>query len=158
MLPGQEGQMWHMCLDDMVLEASAELPALLKKTQLPPLRLSLQLQGTAYTLGDYWIRIGTAVVGQHTKGHVIEVEYMPCGVEVPADTAAQQGGPSSGVGEVVAALLNPVAESVCSSAVAVSSTHGHVEGKSLPSGLDRAVRMYITLLQQSMGTPATDTK
>jgi hypothetical protein len=151
-LPGQDRQLRHMCVDDLVLEASANLPALLKKIALPPSRLSLQVQGTAYALGDYVIRIGTALVGQHSKGNVIEIEYKPCGFEVPAGDAA--GGPGSGASAVVTALLNPVAESVCPNAVPVSTTHGQVEGKGLPSGHDRAVRMYITLLQQCMGIPA----
>jgi mediator of RNA polymerase II transcription subunit 20 len=35
-------------------------------------------KGYQYSLGDFMVKIGSVILGQTTKGIVIEVEYLPC--------------------------------------------------------------------------------
>jgi len=117
-----------------------------------------------YELGDYLIRLGSAVIGPQSKGHVLEVfpqqslsyngavltwihaqvEYKPCSYDVPSDDAT---GTGAGVVAVVTALCDPVAQSVCPNAVAVLSSQGQLKGFELPSGHDRAVSFVFPSLK-----------
>jgi len=160
-LPGvserERQRVGHVCVDDIIMEARGDLGAFLHKTETPPSRLMMDMQGLAFHLHDFIIRVGTAVIASQLKGHILEVEYLPFNSNLTTQNptpAAPAGAAAGGAGDnasdavlasVLSAVFEPLAQSLCPGAAICSSAAGGRKGTQDASVHDHTVRQYMEL-------------
>lgn len=80
----------YMMSKNIILEADKEMMSIVDRMKMYIQRQTVLItvtlnqdrllieKGYQYLLGDFMVKIGSVILGQTTKGIVVEVEYLPC--------------------------------------------------------------------------------
>lgn len=61
-----------------IIEAGLEMEQILEKIKLYNPRQTVTIRGMQYEVGDFVVKVGSIMLGDTTRGVILEVEYRPC--------------------------------------------------------------------------------